>query len=132
MPAKTPKFIAMRPDDTGHPIGGGYQCTVCGLTELTNGEPHISSTNVVCHPAPAGQPILVRGGRKGEVIRTNPPPPETVADIHKEVEGVRASYDARYKAAQEREAAALEAKEVAEAAEAKAAAEFAAVEVEKA
>jgi hypothetical protein len=106
---------------------------VCGLTGLVNNEPHISSVGRVCYPAKPGEEIYVRGGNKGEVIRTNPPepkPPETVEDIHKEVEAVRASYEVRFKAAQEREAAALEAKEVAAAAEAAAAADLEKIQAE--
>lgn len=131
MPIKTPQFVATKPSETGHPIGGGYQCTVCGLTELTNQEPHISSVGRVCYPAPPGQAILVKGGPKGEIIRAAVPAPETVEDIHKEIEPLRVSIEARIKAAQAREDAALEAKKLAEAEELKAATELAAAEAAK-
>lgn len=126
MPVKTPQFIATKPDDNGNPIGGGYQCTVCGLTTLTNGEPHISAAGKVCYPAPEGQPILVTAGPRGSVIRTVAPAPETPADVRKAADAARADLDARMAAAKERENAALEARRAAEAAEEQAAAELAA------
>jgi hypothetical protein len=121
MPVKTPQFIATKPDDNGNPVGGGYQCTVCGLTTLINGEPHISSAGKVCFPAPAGQPILVKGGMKGEVIRHPAPVVETVETIHKEMEQLGEGFKERIKAAEARQHAADEALAATHAAEAAAA-----------
>jgi hypothetical protein len=108
MPVKTPQFIPLKPDANGRIEGKGYQCTVCGLTGVGLGEPHISMAGRVCYASPDGSPILVKGLRNGSLLRSNPPAVETVASIQDEMRQLGAGFQERIKAAEEREAAAAQ------------------------